>query len=188
MIEGPNFELGNEEQKAESKDYLYQNAVVKMVGEYYEDKYADLEKKRTAAEGGLERVQSEQFQRDFSCLLGNDEPMKAGELEGQQNPRNFGLPDSHLANAGQRHINIDSLLNNKGQATQGLRNQMNATDSLRQDLGPIGQNTGAYGDRFDPYLNSTGFNARAPPNHQSQYHKILPGENEARNQLQQPPD
>ena len=65
---------------------------------------------------------------------------------------------------------------------------MNATDSLRQDLGPIGQNTGAYGDRFDPYLNSTGFNARAPPNHQSQYHKILPGENEARNQLQQPPD
>ena len=75
MIEGPNYGLGNEEQKAESKDYLYQNNVVKMVEEYYEDKYADLEKKRTAAEAGLERVQSEQFQRDFSCLLGNDEPM-----------------------------------------------------------------------------------------------------------------
>jgi len=56
MIEGPNFELDNEEQKAESKDYLYQNNVVKMVESYYEDKYADLEKKRTAAEGGLERV------------------------------------------------------------------------------------------------------------------------------------
>ena len=66
---------------------------------------------------------------------------------------------------------------------------MNASDSLRQDLGPIGQHAaGAYGDRFDPYLNSTGYNARAPPNHQSQYHKILPGENEARTQLQQPSD
>jgi hypothetical protein len=56
MIEGPNFELGNEEQKAETKDHLYQNNVVKMVESYYEDKYADLEKKRTTAEGGLERV------------------------------------------------------------------------------------------------------------------------------------
>jgi hypothetical protein len=100
MIEGPNFELGYEEHKAEPRDHLYQNNVVKMVESYYEDKYADLEKKRTAAEGGLERVQSEQFQRDFSSLLGNDEPMKAGELEGQQNPRNFGLPDAHIANAG----------------------------------------------------------------------------------------
>jgi hypothetical protein len=59
LIEGPKYE--DEELKNEDKDYLYQNNVVKMVEQYYDDKYTDLEKKRATCERAIEELQADQF-------------------------------------------------------------------------------------------------------------------------------
>lgn len=66
MIDGPTFELSEEELKSGPANNLYQNKVARMVESYYEDKYADLEKKRVVAEADLQRTQASQFQRDHS--------------------------------------------------------------------------------------------------------------------------
>ena len=74
-----------------------------MVESYYEDKYADLEKKRKEAEADLQRNQALQFQNDYSLQhhLGIDEPKNEDGLKNMGGSRDLGYAGANMANSGQ---------------------------------------------------------------------------------------
>jgi len=106
MIEAPLNEfyvkdlvMGDEEaskQGRSERSNLYQNKVVKMVESYYEDKYADLEKKRFEAEAAFESSLTFKLQRDHQHHLGNEEQRNEARHGNFGNGHDFGLAGTQM--------------------------------------------------------------------------------------------
>ena len=106
MIEAPVNELfvkdvlmGDEEaskQGRSGRSNLYQNKVVKMVESYYEDKYADLEKKRFEAEAAFEGSLTFKLQRDHQHHLENEEQRNEARRDNFGNGHDFGLAGTQM--------------------------------------------------------------------------------------------